>query len=309
MTFPIETSRFPKLDKGVQAHWAPLVLEPISGSVERLVIGVAAVGEMGFHLEIANSLDRLSCFFGSNAGAIFHAVQLAEKYLVADLAERSLDALREPRSPTTGVYFGECRRGEGHSLQQLAEAWLSSMSSLHDTSRHILNEVGAGQLMQANANETVAIDRLPDMVHDYVASVREGYGKYFSASLRERSKRRPRNNSYTVQIDYAGPKLVANFGTLKATTLTNSVYLIKRRLWDLKVERDREPSTALERRHEMILHRPAEDDPQISHRQAQSIKAALDDLEEQADQEHLRLVAMDSVSAIGDRIMKIEMAA
>ncbi len=110
-------------------------------------------------------------------------------------------------------------------------------------------------------------------------------------------------------IDFAGPKLVANFGTLRAGSLTSSVHLIKRRLWDLKVERDRETHDAFSRPHEMLLHRPAKDDPQVTEQQQANISEALEALEMQADQEELRLLAMDSVPAIGQRVLRYDVAA
>ena len=59
----------------------------------------------------------------------------------------------------------------------------------------------------------------------------------------------------------------------------------------------------------MILHRPSSDDPQVSEQQQANIEEALESLEGQADQEELRLVAFDSVKAIGQRVLKQSLAA
>jgi hypothetical protein len=67
-----------------------------------------------------------------------------------------------------------------------------------------------------------------------------------------------------VRIDFAGSKLVANFAVLKPQAAAKSVGNIKQRLWDLKVNRDREPTQDLGmRRHEMFVQHPRADDPQL----------------------------------------------
>jgi hypothetical protein len=72
-----------------------------------------------------------------------------------------------------------------------------------------------------------------------------------------------------VFIDFSGSFLVANFGTLLLTNRAQSVDKIKRRLWDLKVDRDKQQeSMMISRTHEMIVQHPAPDDPQITERQA-----------------------------------------
>jgi hypothetical protein len=96
---------------------------------------------------------------------------------------------------------------------------------------------------------------------------------------------------------------------LKAGALTGSLNLIKRRLWDLKVERDREPIVDFRRNHEMILQRPPKDDPQVSERQQVNITEAIEKLENLAYQEELRLRPMGSVQEIGQHLLASEVAA
>jgi hypothetical protein len=101
-------------------------------------------------------------------------------------------------------------------------------------------------------------DRLPLLIMNYFKEGRERYARHFSADLREGA------DAAQQVIDFSGSKLVANFGTLQASAISKSIHLIKRRLWDLKVERDRDP---MHRQHEMILQRPFPDDSQITERQ------------------------------------------
>ncbi len=160
----------------------------------------------------------------------------------------------------------------------------------------------------AFANGDGAGDRLPFMVCEYVKNHREGFANFFSADLREGKQRRMKGSSHKVIIDFSGSKLVANFGTLKAGSLTGSINLIKRRLWDLKVERDREPSGDFSRKHEMILQRPSKADPQVTEKQLSNLDEAFEALESQADQEELRLRSLDTVEQIGAHILATEAA-
>jgi hypothetical protein len=111
-----------------------------------------------------------------------------------------------------------------------------------------------------------------------------------------------------VIIDFAGSKLVANFGTLLANQHAVSVDRIKRRLWDLKVDRDNEKSGLAMRDHEMIVQHPSKTDPQFSERQFERISEALASLEKQADQEEIRLRPMNTIDQIGDHLLAKEAA-
>lgn len=311
MISSVDPSRFPSLETSVRAYWAPILLEPITGSYERFVIGVAVANERGFHVELANALDRLKCFYGADALALVNVIALAGDCLRQDLAARSVDALRMPDPPISGITLGECREGEGRSLQGLAQSWMSALSSIYmpvSGDAFVLRDEPA-RMVADEAEAARSGDRLPFLVCEYVKAEREGYGRYFSADLRDGKARRAKGGSHRVVVDFAGPALVANFGTLKAGSITSSVHLIKRRLWDLKVDRDREPNAALARAHEMILHRPAKDDPQITEVQQSNIGEALEDLEQQADQVELRLLALDNVPAIVQRILQYSLAA
>lgn len=308
MDIAIDTDIFPRLRNGVRAQWAPVFFEPISGSYERLVVGVAAFNQDGFHLEWANQLDRLKCLYGPDAIGTVSAIEIAGEYLEADLAKRATEAFTKPDAAVTGIGFGALREAEGRNLESVARSWMSALSSLYveptaemvAVPRPVINmvaDVGQG-----------SGDRLPFMVCDYVKSQREGFAGYFSADLREGKQRRLKGSSHKVIIDFSGSKLVANFGTLKAGSLTGSVNLIKRRLWDLKVERDREPSNEFTRKHEMILQRPPKDDPQVTDKQQANLDEAFEALEHQADQEELRLRALGSVQQIGEHILSSEAA-
>lgn len=304
----IDTDIFPKLRESVSAHCIPVFFEPISGSLERFVVGVVAVNDTGFHLERANQLERLKCFYGQDAIGAVSAVKIASDYLEMDLAERALDALTQPKPAVTGIAFGNLHEVEGKNLESIAESWMAAWSSLYvkPTEETVLVAVPTANAVEDSGQGDG--DRLPFMVCEHVKLQREGFSKYFNADLREGKQRRRKGSSHKVVIDFSGSKLVANFGTLKAGSLTGSIHLIKRRLWDLKVDRDSEHNSGLGRNHEMILQRPTKGDPQITEKQQEKLDEAFEALEYQADQEKLRLRALETVQEIGEHVLKSEAA-
>ena|SRR5215510_973641 len=149
-------------------------------------------------------------------------------------------------------------------------------------------------------------DRLPKLVFDYVIARRPGLSRAFRQV--GGSEPRPRRRSHEVSIDFNGSGLVANIGTLVAGGIGPSIERIKRKMWDLKVARDLNQSPLLRLHHEMLVQRPANDDPQLTQRQLDNLQTAIDDLEKQADTEEIRFRPLTTVQEIGEHILKAEAA-
>ncbi|MGY3584432.1 hypothetical protein ACVIGB_006510 [Bradyrhizobium sp. USDA 4341] len=299
-------SDFPSNAGFVRANWAPLLLRPILGSPEQIVIGVAAVNDVGFHLERANHFERLTCLFSSEATSAVLAAQAGLNALETDLSVRAVAAISDYHPIFSGVAVGQLSEAEGVSLQSIASSWMSSLSSIYSpvTSEGLVaSTISTIELSEAARQR----DRLPALIFDYVKFKRPGLDKFFSEEIREQHVRR-RSNASAVQIDFAGSKIVANFGTLSATQHAGSVDRLKRRLWDLKVDRDHEKGSLSNREHEMIVQHPAKNDPQFTERQSDRIQEALFALEQQADQEEIRLRPLNTVDQIGEHVLMKEAA-
>ncbi|MGO6702251.1 hypothetical protein ACCS33_22805 [Rhizobium ruizarguesonis] len=301
----LTSANFPMMATSVQANWAPILLAPIAGSYERFVVGVAAVNDTGFHLELANSLERLRCFYGENAVGIANAILIAGNYLRHDLARRSYEALIKPDPAVSGITVGELREGEGASLEAIAQSWIAALSSLYAQ--------GSGSVVAVDFEEIAAEseasgDRLPFMVCEYVKNQRDGLARFFSPDLLTGNGHRSRRSNQEPVIDYSGSRLVANFGTLRVSALSRSFELVKLRLWDLNTVQVRERETMIHRDYELILQRPAKGDPQVSDKQWQKLDGALQELEEQADEKKLRLRPLETVGEIGEHVLRLEAA-
>jgi hypothetical protein len=303
----LTTAVFPAFKHSIRALWAPLLLAPIAGSYERLVIGVAVVGEHGFHVELANALDRLRCFYGEDAASIMRAIHLSAEHIKYDLSRRGQKALIERATLVSGVSIGECREAEGATLNSIGESWMKILSSLYRSQIYTAVAELAPELPPTDIFKSGG-DRLPILVLDYVRNRREGLGHFFSEDIRARRMRRSGRRSHEVLIDFAGSKIVANFGTLRVTSISNSVGILKQRLWELKVDRDKESVKPFPRNHEMIVQRPDADDPQITKRQSEHVQEALASFEQQADQEELRFRTFGTVPEIGDHVLIAEAA-
>lgn len=307
--FTLPPDAFPAFRRSVRAKWAPILMEPISGSMERFVIAVAVVSTSGYHLEKANALDRLECFYSDGADALVYAIEIALEHLSRDLALRSEGALLRPEPAVSGVVVGDCRDAEDVSLKAIGVNWMLSLSSLYNVENAARSQVPVNNVVALDERRGGAGDRLPKLVMEYIGLQRRSYLAYFSQDLRDGRIRRFRGRNHQAIIDFAGSKIVASFGTLSAgPQLGRSVDVIKRRLWDLKVHRDRHDDGPLSRHHEMLIQKPSANDPQFSRKQIENVSEALNELEAQADLESMRLVALTSVEAIGDRVIKAEAA-
>lgn len=142
---------FPSSDDYIRCQWAPIIIEPILGSGERLTIGVAVTNETGFFVKSANAFSRLECLYGNMAGTVIFAAKASLEALETDLAERGVDALTSPETAFASVFVGEIRDGEGNSLEAVANYWLSASSSLV-----VLNETGEISEMQVRHEKELA---------------------------------------------------------------------------------------------------------------------------------------------------------
>lgn len=294
---------FGRLQKAI---WSPVLFRPIMGSPEQFVIGIAVVGESGVHLERANQLRRLECVFVGSSEIAITVAEAALNVIEADLSKRSRSALTDFKPMISGVLLGDIREAQGISLKQIAASWMAAMSSLYERSRTLEISEEVADVVEEAAEAREGGDRLPTLVFEYVQMERPNLRPFFSSEIRSGQQRR--RNAHGVIIDFAGSKLVANFGTLASSSFTASVGRIKTRLWDLKVHRDSDPSALAIRDHEMIVQHPPMNDPQLSQKQVDRLKDALDALETQADQEEIRLRPLNTVDEIGKHILFKEAA-
>jgi hypothetical protein len=306
MSDSLHPDMFPRFSKSVNARWAPLLLHPIVGSPECLVVGCAAVVRDDFHLELVNSLDRLNCFYGEQASVVRFAIELSVEALKHDLSKRGELALSNPYETLSGLKVGEVCDGEGESLAEIAQSWLGILSSLQSVQRKVLTLVQ----QPTNAVHQLGPDAkrvtLPKEIFQYVKIRNPQLAACFSESLRF-GRRRSVVTRDGSEIDFSGKKLVANFARISLGQPTASRDRIKVRLWDLSAERDRTARQIDGRAHELIVQIPVAQAAYATAKQVKGARLAFENLEEAADKKQIIIRKFGSDDEIFKHIASVEM--
>jgi hypothetical protein len=292
-------------------RWAPLLFHPIQFAQDRLTIGLIVTAGRDAHLLEANRLNKLECLFEGHSEAAIFAASVALEAIREQLSTKGVEAIENFDPPVSGVALGTFREAEASDWHSLATRWLEASSPLFERP-HMRAPAIYDQEMDlavvGNPNNVPSLpapkERLPLLVWEYISEQRPTYARYFNPRVSKPKTRRP---SYEVNIDYAGVRVVANFGTLFASRV-QSVNTIKRRMWDLSIQMEREAGSMLTREHEMIVQAPAKNDAQISDTQFKNVSDALRVLEEEADTKQIRLLPMTTVQQIGEHILRREAA-
>lgn len=114
----------------ITAHWLPILLEPMPGSGERFVIGVAAVDSHGkFHIGTAISEATARCMYGAAAPHVLGLVDVTLTSLRMHLeAGHQVNQWLPPLVSQT--HTGQLQYAEGPDLQTIVRDGLSLASSL-----------------------------------------------------------------------------------------------------------------------------------------------------------------------------------
>lgn len=308
----IDPRDFPKKGHLRRVKWRPIMLRPILGSPEQFVVGVVAVSLDSFYIAKANCLHRLTCLYEDRWLSSKLVVESALEELERDLALRQEEALIDHHPVFSSILLGELGTADGLSTKAVATSWLRALSSLHS---EVVDEIVQDAEAQEDDSQydvadavSQSRDPLPNLVWEAVMSRSPALARYFSREIREKAQRR-RTSVHSVIIDFAGSRVVANFGTLAhGSNYAASIDRLKRRMWDLKIARDREHAGLTARSHELIVHRPSKNDVEVTQRQHGRISEALLALEEQADQEEIRMRPLDSIGDICDHLQSKEAA-
>lgn len=298
-------SDFPSASGLKPFRWAPIEFSPILDLPERLVVGVSVIGENDFSIKHANSLERLRCLYPDHADEmgrfIVEAIRAFEQVVVSERA----NAIVDHEFVFLGIRLGKFQETEGFSAADVAQMWLQSVSSLHTNIQTF--DLQAPDVVSERYYSN-SVDRLPNLVWQCVQAQRPELEKYFSEDVRRGRARRSRLRAHEVQLDYSGSRVVANFGTLPVNSTVASIDTLKRRLWDLKINRDTQEGIMFQRKHELFVQHPAYNDPQVSARQSRSISQAVDELIRQADVESIRLRSFQKVDDMAAELLKHEAA-
>lgn len=290
---------FPERRDAVQGEWAPIYIEPIVGSGERICIGVVAVNGGASLVVPVVSLERLECIYGKGVDAILLASRVAVEYTREALGKQGAQALKTWKAPMDGLYIGATVRAEGNTLEEIGRTGVTASASLVEKLADS-EEEGEGR------GSGLTTNRLEELIKQRVITVRPVLEQRF------RVQRRVRENARPAIIGFIGEKIAANFGMLLPGRLGPLVDISKAKLWDLAqlredVRRGDLFSQPLNR-FELLVYQPREESPEYSLRQMRGIQEAVVELEAEADKLEIRCRPATSHEEIAETLLQAEAA-
>jgi len=289
---------FPKRRDAISGEWAPLYLEPIVGSGERICIGVAAVNGSASLVVPVVALDRLECLYGKGVDAVMLASRVALEYTREVLAKQGAGALRTWKPPMDGLHIGAPIRSEANTLEEIARTGLAASSSL-------VEKLADAEEDAEGRGTSLTTARLEELVKERVVSIRPHLERRF------RVQRRIRENARSSVIGFVGDYIAANFGMLLPGRLAPLVDISKAKLWDLAQLREdvkRGMFSHNLNRFELLVYRPRDESPEYSARQIKGIQEAVVELEAEADKVEIRCQPATSQEEIADVLLRAEAA-
>lgn len=304
--FAAHAVEFPERVSTHLGSWAPLYMEPLVGSGEKICIGVAAADNNTAVVRIVDGLERFESVFGSPARAFSWAANLAILDAQHAIAQGGLQALTEWARGIDGLSVGEHRTGAGTNLSDVAEIALQQSSALIGAD----GELSVREDVASYKEESTG--RLDAQVRRLVVSrrplLRENFSRSFPLS----------QSSRLLRFGYVGKRIIANFAQLNARStnvVSQHVDKAKARLWDLHQLNEGVLSDSFHFRnsqmtHELLVHRPSDASLQSTGDNPKRLRVALKDAEEEleaeADKREIRLRSMTSPLKIAAYLVERE---
>lgn len=281
---------FPILPE-VKATWAPIYLEPIMQSGERITVGVAGISSTG-EVEVIPTLNqtKLRCAFGESGLSLLDAATICLEEFSDYL--KDFNSFEGWEAPLGGVSLGHARKAAGNSLREIlstATQLTASFSSLQLTNDAL-----------TATDALVKEDRWPKQIKDAVIKVAPDLDKHF-------------NRNYNLvpggpltKYDFWGERYIANFG--KVNSPQSSLKDGRAKLWSLARLREVDPFSSRDNSYELILWRPQEDSPAYSEKTMRQINETILELTEEAKKEELRAMAFLGAEQASQHILQMEAA-
>ncbi len=284
-----------------QGSWASVYLEPMMASGERLTVAVAAIGKNGeCRVSPAIRPHVIDAMFGAQAAGMTKMIGLICSSLQHHLQYRS--SFDGWISPMSGVSLGRVRETSSADLVGLLRQAVSMTASLaaldfSDAEGEVeeLDGVDGG----SGSNR----DPWPKLFESAVVQRDPRLSGYFNRTFEVSEKARP------AKIFYLSERAAINTGKLiPGAALSGMFERNKARLLDLLVVRDRDDKLFPRAHFELVVFRPAFDDPTYSERQIDSLRRSIEALEEAGDKHELRVQAVQSPEEAADRLLQSEAA-
>lgn len=290
--FKVNSARFPPVGDRATS-WAPVYLEPMAGSGERLTALVVARDLGGrWHVEQAIREQAFRCMYGDRGDQFLGVVLLVQESLQDHLAMGG--EISDWEAPITSCYLGPLRQAIGESVEQVVARATRLVASLASDSA-----VGP-EVAEKREDDAPAAERWTREVRHAVVERRQAFDARFNGEVTIRTGASP------TKIGYLGENIAANFDALvPGSNLTNRRHRSKSRLIDLQILKDID-RLILRNSYELLLWVPPKNSIAYSERQLAGAYAVLAELEEFGDKHELRVRSLESADAAADVILAAE---
>lgn len=295
MSQPLRT--FPELP-AYRARWAPVYLEPITGSGERITAAVAAIDEQGaWDVRSAIHERALRCFFGGRAEALAGIVAACVDNLSEHL-ERTHEIESWP-APLAGLALGPVSQTYANDMESVLRMALNDTAFLSGLPPVDMDET-------ATVEEVPSPDLLSSEVKSIVTDLRPELRNFFKRKLTIG------NRKFGKVYDYLGNRLVGQFGRMTlGRGLAQNVRSAKVKLWDLDSLRTAAETPNLfetdHPRYELMLIRPRHLGERTEDRDR--FEEAIESLVAEGDRHELRVREVFSANDAAREIIKAESVA
>lgn len=264
--------------------FVPVFWEPVAASGERLLAGaiVRFQNQVSAHRILRD--DVLDCLYGKRAAA------------VRTLLDTNLDMVRAVgefdmghiAAPMSGFSTGTPRFTEPTSVADALRVCALMHSSLAN-----INAFDEMEDSDAPAPEE-ANRRFSTSVRETVCSRKPELERYFGLAAELVPGGEP------VRFGFCSPHSVLHFSVLHPVRQAAGVRDARARFWELSRARElaRLPLAAL------IMATPMENDPTLSSRQVGALRRNLHEIEQEADNNAMRFLAVHTVDAASDRVIE-----
>lgn len=291
---------FPPLP-AITAQWAPVYLEPLPGSGERITVGVVAYAGPDKEHHVLPTLREAAarCMYGEHASQIVGLAGLA----LADLESHFKNGVGlNDWNPAlrSSISLGPISTGYGDSAEDVARSGAQLASSLYWS-----KPIRDSSAPDHDAAPDPDADEWIRQIKNATIAMRQEFGVRFLKRISLTAKAPP------TRIGYYGSRLAAQFGRLvPGRGLSLSQNRAKAYLTDLQILRDNERKSDIAPRpyYELLLWTPPAGSPQYSADQHEEAQGAFKELEGFGDLHDLRVEAMHTAEAARARILHAEEA-
>jgi hypothetical protein len=239
---------FPAFDfppgPGHEFRGAPVYLEPMMGSGERLAIAAAVTGQSMYAVEGLVRPETAECLYGAKAPAFLGLVEAITRSLHDHIEHNR--ALSEWAPPMTGVAIGEVRSIRAHNATQA----LAAVAQLHASLCYLP--------ALASAEDEPTESRTDTTLTAWTRDVQERTASRLPAGALEFNVRVPVAPGDIVVVPLVRQRRATFIGLISPVQLTQRVRDAKYKLWNLHLLAQRYDQ------RELLLGVPSPEAPDLS---------------------------------------------